>query len=511
MATSRLPRTVSDTRPDTLGGTGSNGFGAAERASAARPGADAVRHEGLVLALLALTQLLIVMDASIMNVAIPSIGADLRIDAASLAWVIGAYTLVFGGLLLLGGCLADILGRRRIFVTGVALFALTSLVGGLAQSDTLLILARGSQGIGAALMAPAALSMITTTFVEGPERTRALAVWGAVSGVGGAVGVLLGGALTEWASWRWVLLINVPLCLISIAAAPKLLPESRNTATSRSFDVVGAVLVTAGFGLPVYAFIDAEQVGWYSAQTTGVILGGLALLATFVLWERRVANPLVPLSIFRLRTLTGSNLAGVAVGAGLYGMFFLVSVYMQFVLGFDALEAGLGYLPLSLAALLVAGGATPLINRVGFKPVLVAGLTLITGGLFGFSRVSSDGTYLADILAASLVMGVGVGFTFVALTVGSVARTRPDQAGLASGLINTSQQVGGALGVAVMSTLAFSTFDPARPQPAALTDGLEDSFLLAGCLGIVAVVFALVVIRQADQPTNPDGSVVTAA
>jgi EmrB/QacA subfamily drug resistance transporter len=462
------------------------------------------------LALLASIQFLIILDASIMNVAIPSIGADLRIASDSLAWVVGAYTLVFGGLLLLGGRLADVLGRRRVFVAGLVVFGVASLAGGLAGSPAFLVGARAVQGLGAALVAPAALSMVTTTFAEGTERNRALTVWGAVSGIGGAAGVLLGGALTEL-SWRWVLLVNVPVCVAAVALAPRLLRESVDARAGRAFDVAGAVLATAGLGALVFAFIEAEQVGWGSAQTVLTIGAALLALAAFAALETRVAVPLLPLGIFRLRTLSGANVATLLISAGLFGMFFLVSLYLQTVLGYSALEAGLAYLPLALTALVVAGAANPVVDRVGFKPVATAGLVLLTLAYLGFSGVSPGGSYLADVLPPALLAGAGIGLTYVALAIGAVAGTRPDQAGIASGLYNTSQQVGGALGVALMSTLAFASFDGARPDPAALTGGMRDAFLVAAALGVVAVLVALVTVRRRDVVVDAEGRPLAAA
>jgi EmrB/QacA subfamily drug resistance transporter len=462
------------------------------------------------LALLASIQFLVILDASIMNVAIPSIGEDLRIGSDALAWVVGAYVLVFGGLLLLGGRLADLLGRRRVFAAGLVVFGVASLAGGLAGSAAVLVACRGLQGVGAALVAPAALSMVTTTFPEGVERTRALAVWGAVSGIGGAAGVLLGGALTEL-SWRWVLLVNVPVCVAAVLLAPRVLRESVHARLEWTFDTVGAVLATAGVGALVYAFIDAEQVGWGSGQTVALLAAGLVLLLAFVAVEARAADPLVPLSIFRLRTLTGANLATLLISAGLFGMFFLVSLYMQTVLGLSALQAGASYLPLALTALVVAGLANPVVNRVGFKPVAAAGLVLLTAAYGVFSGVSAGGSFLADVLPASLLAGAGIGLTYVALAIGAVAGTRADQAGVASGLYNTSQQVGGALGVALMSTLAFADAGEGRPDPAVLTSGMQDAFTVAAAIGVVAVLVALVVVRQGDQAVDAEGRPLAAA
>ncbi|HEX5896148.1 MAG TPA: MFS transporter, partial [Thermoleophilaceae bacterium] len=325
------------------------------------------RAKNLALALLATAQFVVVLDASIVNVALPSIGRDLDFAQENLSWVLNAYTLVFGGFLLLGGRLADLLGRRRMFIYGMWLFAAASLVGGLAQSDVMLIAARAVQGLGAALISPAALSIVTTTFAEGSERNRALGVWGAVAGSGGAVGVLLGGILTEWAGWEWVLFVNVPIGIAAALLAPRLLQESRDV-SSPSFDIAGAVSVTGGLALLVYTLVDANNAGWGSTQTLGLGALALALLAAFVAIESRRRHPLVPFSIFRLRTLRGANVIGLLMGMSLFAMFFFITLYMQQVLGFEPLEAGLAYLPLSAGIIVSAGGASQLVNRFGFKP-----------------------------------------------------------------------------------------------------------------------------------------------
>ncbi|MEM1332881.1 MAG: MFS transporter [Actinomycetota bacterium] len=450
-----------------------------------------------------MTQLSSVMDASSVNVALPSIGADLDISPNNLAWIVGAYTLTFGSLLLLGGRLADVLGRRRMFIAGNLLFGAAALAGGLAQSELVLYIARGMQGVGSAIIIPAALSIITTSFAEGPERNQALAVWGAVSGAGAALGVLLGGGLTDVLSWRWVLLINLPVVVYAVIGAFRLLQGGTDPNVVRSFDLTGAALVTGGFGVLVFAFIDAEQAGWGSTQTVSLLIGGVATLVAFGVWETRCSHPLLPLSIFKLRTLTGSNLAGLTAGAGMFGVFFVISVYTQTVLGFSPIRTGVAYLPLSIAAFVVAGATGALIGKFGFKVTLSTGLTLVTGSMIWFSQVSADGSYLADVLGPSTLLGIGLGMTFVSLTNGGVAGTRPDQAGLASGLINTSQQIGGALGVAVMSTLSFATFDQTQPDPVALVDGMQDAFVFAAAAVFVGLLVALFVVRQEDAP-DPD-------
>jgi EmrB/QacA subfamily drug resistance transporter len=458
----------------------------------------------IALALLAAAQFVIILDASIVNVALPSIGRDLHFSQQNLSWVINAYTLTFGGFLLLGGRMADLLGRRRMFLAGLVVFSLASLAGGLSQSEGMLIGARAIQGLGGALVSPAALSLVTTLFAEGADRNKAFGVWGAVAGSGGAVGVLLGGMLTEWAGWEWVLFVNVPIGLVGAALAPRLLPESRNHG-ARHFDVAGAVSITAGLSLLVYALVDATDVGWASTQTIGLLAVAVALIAGFVAIELRTRAPLVPFpGIFRLRTISGINLTALFVAMALFSMFFFVSLYMQQVLGYDALKAGLSYLPLAGGIIVSAGLASQLVTRFGFKPILVLGLLLTAGGLIWFSQVSPGGTYLGDILFPSLLAAVGLGFAFVPMTVAAMSGVEPHEAGLASGLINTSQQIGGALGLAILATLANGRTDDVMAAaggdpgalPNALTEGFQRAFIVGAAFAVVGAVLAMVLISS---------------
>src|SRR5213080_2191798 len=355
-------------------------------------------NKWLALALLAAAQFVVVLDASIVNVALPSIGKALDFSQDNLTWVVNAYVLTFGGFLLLGGRLADLLGRRRVFMSGLILFALASLAGGLAQSDGWLITARAVQGLGAAILSPAALSIVTTTFRDGAERNKALGVWGAVAGSGGAAGVLLGGALTQGPGCEWVFWVNVPIGLIAAAIAPSLIAESRAETETRHFDLAGAVSVTGGLSLLVYALVDANNAGWGSAQTILLLALSAALLGAFAVIERRSRAPLVPFSIFGLRTVSGANVVGLLTGASLFSMFFFISLYMQQVLGYDAIKAGLSYLPLAVSIILAAGIASALVTRVGFKSILATGMALIAGGLLWFSQISAHGSFVSDIL-----------------------------------------------------------------------------------------------------------------
>ncbi|HVW17678.1 MAG TPA: MFS transporter [Solirubrobacteraceae bacterium] len=455
--------------------------------------------KGRALLLLALTQFMVVIDASITNVALPSIGRSLHIEQADLSWIVNAYTLTFGGFLLLGGRLADLVGRRRMFMIGLTVFGVGSLLGGIAQSQGFLVGARALQGLGAGFASPAALSIVTTTFAEGAERNRALGIWGAVAGAGGAAGVLLGGLLTE-IDWRLVLFVNVPVAAAVVLSAPRVLVESTAETEVDTFDVPGAAAVTAGLALLVYALVDAHGAGWGSAATIGKLAGAIALLGAFLAIETRARHPLMPFRIFRLRTLRGANLVGLFTGMSLFAMFYFLSLYMQDVLGYSALEAGLAYLPLAVTIILVAGVAAQLVTRVGFKPTLIAGMLLVAGGLVWFSRISADGSFWVDLLGPSIVVGAGLGMTFVPQMIAAVTGIDPHEAGLASGLINTSQQLGGALGVAVLVSVASSRIGPlTSASPQRLTDGYSLAFLVGMFFALAGAAVAALVISSRDS------------
>ena len=441
------------------------------------------RAKNLALLLLAMTQFVVVIDASIVNVALPSIGQALHFARTDLSWVVNAYALAFGGFLLLGGRMADLLGRRRMFMVGLVVFSLASLAGGLAQSEGWLIATRAVQGLGAAIVSPAALSIITTTFAEGAERNRALGIWGAVAGAGGAAGVLLGGILTSGLNWRWVLFVNVPIGLAAAALAPRTLVESRADDDTNTFDLPGAVTVTAGLSLLVYAIVNAVNVGWGSSETLLLIAGAVVLLIAFVMIESRQRQPLMPFSIFRLRTLRGADIVGLLLGMSLFSMFFFISLYLQNVLHYSPIKTGISYLPLAVGIIISAGLASQLVTRIGFRPTLIAGLLLVAGGLLWFSQVpGSGGSFAADVLGPSLLAALGFGFAFVSVTIAAVTGTRPHEAGLASGLINTSQQIGGALGLAILATIANSRTQSlfhsgVHSASVALTKGFDRAFL----------------------------------
>jgi len=452
----------------------------------------------IALILLCSAQFVVVLDASIVNVALPTIGEALNFTESSLPWVVNAYVLTFGGFLLLGGRLADLLGRRRVFMFGLVLFALASLAGGLAGNSGQLIAARAVQGLGAAILSPAALSIVATTFRDGAERNKALGIWGAVAGSGGAAGVLLGGVLTEGLGWEWVLWVNVPIGIAAAAIAPTLIAESRAEGETRHFDFAGALTITLGLSALVFALLDAEDAGWGSAQTIGTLAASAILLAAFVAIERRSRAPLVPFSIFRIRTITGANVAGILIGASLFSMFFFISLYMQQVLGYTPIHAGLSYLPLAISIILSAGIASNLVTRVGFKPVLAAGMVFIAVGLVWFSQISVHGSFLADILGPSLLAAIGLGLAFVPVTIAAVSGIEDREQGLASGLINTSQQVGGALGLAVLAAIANSKIGNSQ-DPAVLTEGFSTAFLVGAGFALLGLFATLFLIRSSDS------------
>jgi EmrB/QacA subfamily drug resistance transporter len=462
------------------------------------------RRKWLALALLCAVQFMVVLDIAIVNVALPSIEVDLGFSQDTLQWVISAYALVFGGFLLLGGRAADLLGRRRVFIAGVIVFTLGSLLCGLAWNDVSLIGARAIQGLGAAVISPAALSILMTTFREGRDRNVALGAWGAVGGFGAAAGVLLGGILTDVLSWEWIFFVNIPVGLAALAFAPLLLNESRD-ARAKRFDAVGAVLVTAGLSVLVYTITEADNFGWGSWQTISLFSGAFALLAGFGLWERRVTDPLMPFSIFRIRTLAGSNTAGFLMGTMLFSMFLLLTLYMQQVLGFSPLKTGVAYLACAGTAIIWANVAAALVNRVGIKPVMVTGMALMTVGIALFTQISVDGSYATDLLPGLLLIGIGMPFAFVAISIGALAGVPDRDAGLASGINNTAFQIGGALGIALLSTIATtrteSLVGDGTGVPSALTEGFQ-SALWAGVGVAVLGLLASIALVKRDGETG---------
>jgi EmrB/QacA subfamily drug resistance transporter len=459
----------------------------------------------LALALLCTVQFMVVLDIAIVNVALPSIQTDLGFSPENLQWVISAYALLFGGFLLLGGRAADLLGRRRVFLAGIVVFTAASLASGLAWSEGALIGSRALQGLGAAIISPAALSILTTTFAEGSERNAALGAWGAVGAFGAVAGVLLGGVLTELLSWEWIFFVNIPVGVAAFAVTPLLLQESRDT-TARSFDIPGAALVTGGLVMLVYAITQAPDYGWGSVETIGFFAAAAVMLTAFIIWEARTRDPLMPLSIFRLRTLVGANVAGVILGTVLFSMFLMLTLYMQQVLGYSPLRTGVAYLAVAGTAILWSAVAAQLVNRVGVKPVLVTGMVFLTAGLVYFTQISVGGSYLGDLLPGFLVIAVGMGFSFVPISIAGLAGVRPSEAGLASGLLNTSQQVGGALGIAALSAVATTTtaneLASGTAAPFAMTDGFQAAFIGGAGIALIGVLVALLVVRRRDIGTD---------
>ena len=459
------------------------------------------KRKWLALALLSAVQFMVVLDIAIVNVALPSIKVDLGFSQENLQWVISAYALVFGGFLLLGGRAADMLGRRRIFLGGIVVFTLASLLAGLAWSDTSLIAARTLQGLGAAIISPAALSILSTTFAEGRERNIALGVWGAVGGFGAAAGVLLGGILTDLLSWEWIFFVNVPVGVAAFLLTPRLLTESRD-ASVKSFDIPGGVLVTAGLSSLVYAITQAGQDGWLAGRTLGFFAGSLALLVAFVVWELRHSEPLMRFGLLRTKTVAGANVAGLILGTATFSLFLMLTLYMQQVLGYSPMKTGLAYLAVAGTAILWSGVAAQLVTRVGVKPVLVAGMVALTGGLVYFTQVSVNGSYIADLLPGFLLIGLGLGFSFVPISIAALAGVGASEAGLASGLINTTQQIGGALGIAALSTIATSRTADAvttgTAVPSALVDGFTAAFIVGAGVAAIGIVAALALIRRDD-------------
>jgi EmrB/QacA subfamily drug resistance transporter len=468
---------------------------------------QSARRKWYGLGLLLLVQFMVVLDIAIVNVALPSIQTDLGFSQENLQWVISAYALFFGGFLLLGGRAADLLGRRRLFIAGLVLFTAASLVSGTAWSEEALIGARAFQGLGAAIITPAALSILTTTFAEGSERNKALGAWGAIGAFGAVAGVLLGGVLTDLLSWEWIFFVNIPVGIVGLVLTPFLIGESRD-ATAESYDVPGAVLVTSGLVTLVYAITQANSYGWGSIETIGLFTLAGVLLAGFLGWEARAKDPLMPFSIFRLRTLVGANLAGLILGTALFGMFLMLTLYMQQVLGYSPMETGVAYLAVAGTAILWSAIAAQLVTRIGVKPVLIVGMTALTAGLVYFTQVSVGGSYVTDLLPGFLLIGVGLGFSFVPISIAALAGVQPAEAGLASGLINTSQQIGGALGIAALSSIATSTtgdqISTGTVPAIALTSGFQDAFVAGALVGFIGILVAIFVVRGRDLEEVPE-------
>jgi EmrB/QacA subfamily drug resistance transporter len=453
-----------------------------------------------------------VLDGTIVTVALPSIKTSLNVNDNTLQWVLIAYTITFGGLLLLGGRAADLLGRRRLFLIGVAVFSAASLACGLANTISVLIAARAIQGVGAAVISPATLSIITTTFQEGSERNKALGIWGAIGGSGAAAGVLFGGLLTSYAGWEWIFFINIPVGVLVLALTRTFVRESRIEGL-RGFDVGGAVTITSSLSLLVYAISKAPNVGWAAGRTIGLLVASAVLFLAFLVSETRNASPMVPFSIFRLRTVTGANVCGFFVGVVVFSNFFLLTLYVQQVLGYSALKTGLTFLATAGTVVPVAGIAQALVTRIGPRPVLAVGLALITGGMLWYTQIPASGSFATHLLPGYLLVGVGMAFSFIPISIAALAGVQPQQAGLASGLINTSQQIGGALGVAIVASVAFShtktLLASGHSQAQASTSGFALGFWVLAAVGAASVVACLALVRGQEVGAESTAGVLT--
>ncbi|MBA3717439.1 MAG: MFS transporter [Actinobacteria bacterium] len=468
------------------------------------------------LAVLSIAYLMVVLDIAIVNVALPSIQKDLHFTSAeNLQWIVSGYALTFGGFLLLGGRMGDLLGRRKLFMVGLALFSITSLVAGLSTSSGMLIGARVAQGAAGAILSPSVFSITSVTFQEGSERNKALGVLGAISGAGAALGVILGGVLTQYAGWEWIFYVNVPIGLATLLFVPRVVRESHAEGMEKKFDAIGAFTVTGSLMLFVYALTRTNQVGWSSLETILEMIGSVVLMVVFIAWEARSRFALVPLRIFRRRTLTGANVIGFLLGTMIFGMFFLLSLYMQQVLGFTALKTGIGYLAVALTAVVSSGVAQALVTKLGIKPALIGGLTLVGGGLVYFTQISATGSYFVDLFPGFIILGIGLGFTFVPISIAALAGVTGRDAGLASGLINTSQQVGGALGLAILTTVYASRSSSLErsgtPHPQALTSGFSLAFWVAAGVAAAAILITLLIVRREDLQMQPETEPETAA
>ena len=465
----------------------------------------------LALAVLAVAQFMVVLDVTIVNVALPAIQADLHFSVDGLQWVVNAYTLAFGGLLLLGGRVSDLLGRRRMFLVGLALFATASLAGGLATTSGMLVAVRAVQGIGAALLSPTALALLTVTFPAGPERNIALGVWGALAAIGGTLGVVAGGVLVDAAGWQWIFFVNVPFALLGLVAAPRVVTESRRIGGGRGFDLAGAVLATSGLLALVYGVIRTDAAGWGSAEVLGLLVAAVALLGAFVAVESRASDPLVPLQLFRTRGLSVSAIGLALNGAAFLGMFFITALYLQQVHGDSALDAGIHFLPMGIAAIASAVTGAQLVTRVGTRAVYVAGSAIGVAGLLVLGRAGADAGYAADLLPGLVIFGLGLPLVGVSNQIAAVAEVLHEHAGAASGIVTSAFQIGGAMGLALVSTAASARVTDAlaagAAQPDALAAGFQRGMLLTAGL---AVANLLVGAIRAPQIT-PDAALVAEA
>jgi EmrB/QacA subfamily drug resistance transporter len=456
-------------------------------------------------ALLAVAYFMTIVDLTIVNVSLPTIGRDLHFPQSSLQWVATAYALTFGGFLLLGGRAADLLGRRRILMVGLALFTAASLGCALATGEAFLIATRAVQGLGAAIMLPAALSIVMNMFEEGGARNKALGIWGGLGAGGATVGLIAGGVLTRYAGWQYIFYLNVPIGAAALALAPRIVPDSRLAATRRRFDALGAIAGTSGLVLLVEAIAQAPQYGWGATRTVAVLATAAALLAAFLVIESRVKSPVLPLSIFRLRTLAGANVAGLLLGGSFYSFIFVGTLYMQQVLHYSALQTGVAWLAASVTSIALAGISQLLVTRGGVKVVMAIGMTLIGAGVIWATQVPVHAHFLANLAGPFIVAGAGTAFAFIPISIAALAGVGEHQAGLASGLLNTSQQLGGALGIAIASSVAVShtnaLLHAGNAAPGALTGGFQQAFWVLGAIALLALPAIFALVRR-DAPSN---------
>ncbi len=456
-------------------------------------------------ALLAVAFFMTVIDLTIVNVSLPTIGRDLHFSQTNLQWVVTAYALTFGGFLLLGGRAADLLGRRRILMLGLGLFSAASLAGALATGADFMIGARAVQGIGAAIMLPAALSIVMNMFQEGAERNKALGIWGGLGAGGATVGVIAGGLLTRYAGWQYIFYLNVPIGAVALLLVPRIVPESRLDTVRRKFDAAGALAGTGGLVALVDAISQAPQYGWGATRTIGVLAAAAVLLASFVLIERRVTDPILPLQIFRLRTLAGANIAGLMLGGSFYAFIFVGTLYMQQVLHYSALQSGLAWLAASLTSIALAGVSQALVTRGGIKIVMAVGMTMIGAGAIWATQVPVHGHFLDNLAGPMVLAGAGTAFAFIPISIAALAGVKEQQAGLASGLLNTSQQLGGAIGIAIASSVAAShtqtLLHAGHAAPAALTGGFQHALWVLGGIGLLAIPAIFALVRHGAVPT----------
>jgi EmrB/QacA subfamily drug resistance transporter len=463
-------------------------------------------------ALLAVSYFMTIIDLTIVTVSLPTIGRDLHLTATSLQWVVTAYAITFGGFLLLGGRAADVLGRRRILMLGLAVFTAASLVCGLAASEGFLIGSRAVQGVGAAIMVPAALSIVMTMFEEGAERNKALGIWGALAAAGATVGLIAGGLLTRYAGWQYIFYLNLPIGAAALALAPRLVPDSRLASVHRRFDALGAITGTGGLVLLVDAIAGAPQYGWGATRTIALLAGSAALLVAFAAIESRSREPLLPLSIFRLRTLAGANIAGLLSGGSFFAFVFVGTLYMQQVLHYSALETGLAWLTTSLSSIALAGLAQRLVTRRGAKVVMTIGMTLIGAGVIWASQVPVHGHFLANLAGPMIIAGAGTAFAFIPISIAALAGVAEHQAGLASGLLNTSRQLGGALGIAIASSVATgrtnTLLHAGNAPPAALTGGFHQALWVLGAIALLALPAIFMLVRRGERSDTVTKTVI---